>query len=52
VMLWSCAGIAAVTALLALAFLPRRAGAPGEAPAGTPAAAATPAGTPTGVSSE
>jgi MFS transporter, DHA2 family, multidrug resistance protein len=32
VMLWCCAGIALTSALLALAFLPRRAGAPGESP--------------------
>ncbi len=38
VMLWCCAGIALASALLALAFLPRRAGAPGESPeAGLPA---------------
>jgi MFS transporter, DHA2 family, multidrug resistance protein len=33
VMLWCCAGIAVVTAVLALAFLPRRAGAPVAVPA-------------------
>ncbi len=33
VMLWCCAGIALAAALLALAFLPRRAGAPGKPPA-------------------
>jgi hypothetical protein len=58
VMLWCCAGIALAAALLALAFLPRRAGAP-EAPnaaaaqpspvaapasPATPTANATPAG--------
>jgi DHA2 family multidrug resistance protein-like MFS transporter len=44
VMLWCCAGIAAASALLALAFLPRRAGAPGESPEAAPpaAVAATP----------
>jgi len=41
VMLWCCAGIALAAALLALAFLPRRAGAPSESKAGLPAAAAT-----------
>jgi MFS transporter, DHA2 family, multidrug resistance protein len=40
VMLWCCAGIALASALLALAFLPRRAGGPAEA-----ASAGTPAGT-------
>jgi MFS transporter, DHA2 family, multidrug resistance protein len=49
VMLWSCAGIAVVTALLALAFLPRRAGAPDEALAVAPGAEATPAGARGGV---
>jgi hypothetical protein len=33
VMLWCCAGVAVVAALLALAFLPRQAGSPAEAPA-------------------
>jgi EmrB/QacA subfamily drug resistance transporter len=33
VMLWCCAGIALAAAVLALAFLPRRAGAPGESEA-------------------
>jgi DHA2 family multidrug resistance protein-like MFS transporter len=47
VMLWCCAGIALAAALLALAFLPRRAGAPGEAaPAGQPLPEASPAGAP------
>jgi DHA2 family multidrug resistance protein-like MFS transporter len=32
IMLWACAGIALASALLALAFLPRRAGAPVQAP--------------------
>jgi DHA2 family multidrug resistance protein-like MFS transporter len=37
VMLWCCAGIAVASAVLALAFLPRRAGAPAESPqAGSP----------------
>jgi DHA2 family multidrug resistance protein-like MFS transporter len=37
VMLWCCAGIALASALLALAFLPRRAGTPAESPqAGSP----------------
>jgi MFS transporter, DHA2 family, multidrug resistance protein len=53
VMLWCCAGIALAASLLALAFLPRRAGAPAEAagaptpeagPAGAPAMASDPAG--------
>jgi EmrB/QacA subfamily drug resistance transporter len=44
VMLWCCAGIALVSALLALAFLPRRAGAPAEAPQAGPVA--EPAGAP------
>jgi MFS transporter, DHA2 family, multidrug resistance protein len=35
-MLWCCAGIAIAAALLALAFLPRRAGAAQEYPAGPP----------------
>jgi len=51
VMLWCCAGIALAAALLALAFLPRRAGTPAEAAAqpspevapGSPAAPAAPA---------
>jgi MFS transporter, DHA2 family, multidrug resistance protein len=47
VMLWCCAGIALAAALLALAFLPRRAGSPGEpAPAGPPAPEASAAGAP------
>jgi DHA2 family multidrug resistance protein-like MFS transporter len=51
VMLWCCAGIALTAALLALAFLPRRAGTPAEAavqpaPEGGPAATAAPAGAP------
>jgi MFS transporter, DHA2 family, multidrug resistance protein len=47
VMLWCCAGIALAAALLALAFLPRRAGTPGEAPpAGQPLPEASPAGAP------
>jgi hypothetical protein len=44
VMLWCCAGIALAAALLALAFLPRQAGAPEPIPAGQPAAEARPAG--------
>jgi hypothetical protein len=36
VMLWCCAGIALAAAALALAFLPRRAGAPGESPEAGP----------------
>jgi len=57
VMLWCCAGIALAAALLALAFLPRQAGAPGAEvpaaelagapeplPAGQPARQARPAG--------
>jgi EmrB/QacA subfamily drug resistance transporter len=36
VMLWCCAGIALASALLALAFLPRRAGVPAEAPEAGP----------------
>ena len=32
IMLWVCAGIALASALLALAFLPRRVGAAGQAP--------------------
>jgi MFS transporter, DHA2 family, multidrug resistance protein len=57
VMLWCCAGIALAAALLALAFLPRQAGAPGAEvraadpagvpeplPAGPPAGQAGPAG--------
>ena len=32
IMLWACAGIALASALLALAFLPRRAGAAVQAP--------------------
>src|SRR5580700_1788925 len=49
VMLWCCAGIALAAALLALAFLPRRAGTPDEpappsVPAAVPAATAAPAG--------
>ncbi len=53
VMLWCCAGIALAAALLALAFLPQRAGAPGEqappgeeAPADRPLTEASPAGAP------
>jgi DHA2 family multidrug resistance protein-like MFS transporter len=43
VMLWCCAGIALAAALLALAFLPRQAGAPGaEVPAAEPAGAPEP----------
>jgi MFS transporter, DHA2 family, multidrug resistance protein len=43
VMLWCCAGIALAAALLALAFLPRQAGAPGaEVPAVEPAGAPEP----------
>jgi hypothetical protein len=38
VMLWWCAGIALASALLALAFLPRRAGAPAETPESGPPA--------------
>jgi MFS transporter, DHA2 family, multidrug resistance protein len=38
VMLWCCAGIAVAAALLGLAFLPRRAGGPGEAQAASPEA--------------
>jgi MFS transporter, DHA2 family, multidrug resistance protein len=38
VMLWCCAGIALAAALLALAFLPRRAGAPADSPAAGPVA--------------
>jgi MFS transporter, DHA2 family, multidrug resistance protein len=45
VMLWCCAGVALAAALLALAFLPRRAGAPDET-AGQPAPQASPAGAP------
>jgi MFS transporter, DHA2 family, multidrug resistance protein len=45
VMLWCCAGIALAAALLALAFLPRRAGAPDEA-AAQPAPEASPTGAP------
>jgi DHA2 family multidrug resistance protein-like MFS transporter len=45
VMLWCCAGIALAAALLALAFLPRRAGTPAEA-AARPAPEAGPAGAP------
>jgi EmrB/QacA subfamily drug resistance transporter len=41
VMLWTCGGIALVSALLALAFLPRRAGAAAGAAAGLPAAEKT-----------
>ena len=49
VMLWSCAGIALAAALLALAFLPRQAGAPGEeAPAADVPGAAVPAAGPAG----
>jgi MFS transporter, DHA2 family, multidrug resistance protein len=51
VMLWTCAAIAIVNALLALAFLPRRAGAPVEAPA-APGAEAAPAGARDGVSAQ
>jgi DHA2 family multidrug resistance protein-like MFS transporter len=40
VMLWCCAGIALASALLALAFLPRRAGAPAETPQASPAVGA------------
>jgi hypothetical protein len=52
VMLWCCAGIALAAALLALAFLPRRAGTavdaaaqpvPEAGPAATPAPAGAPA---------
>jgi len=44
VMLWCCAGIALAAALLALAFLPRRAGTPDEpAPPSVPAAVPDPA---------
>src|SRR5260221_2709359 len=47
VMLWCCAGIALAAAVLALAFLPRRAGAPGESPqAGRPQAGAAMTGVP------
>ncbi len=51
VMLWCCAGIALAAALLALAFLPRHAGAPDEASgaggaAAQPAPEASPAGAP------
>ena len=47
VMLWCCAGIALASALLALAFLPRQAGAPGESPqAGRPQAGVAMAGVP------
>jgi hypothetical protein len=43
VMLWCCAAIALAAALLALAFLPRQAGAPGaEVPAAEPADAPEP----------
>jgi DHA2 family multidrug resistance protein-like MFS transporter len=44
VMLWTCAGIALVSAGLALAFLPRRAGGPGAAAAGADSASAVTAG--------
>jgi MFS transporter, DHA2 family, multidrug resistance protein len=44
VMLWCCAGIALASALLALAFLPRRAGAPDQGPEAGPVA--EPAGAP------
>jgi hypothetical protein len=46
VMLWCCAGIALAAAVLALAFLPRRAGAPGESEAGLVPPAAEVAGAP------
>jgi MFS transporter, DHA2 family, multidrug resistance protein len=50
VMLWCCAAIALAAALLALAFLPRQAGAPGEeAPAAGAAGAQVPATGPAGV---
>jgi hypothetical protein len=45
VMLWCCAGVALAAALLALAFLPRSAGAPAET-ADQPAPQASPAGAP------
>src|SRR5580658_6123059 len=45
VMLWCCAGVALAAALLALAFLPRSAGAPTET-ADQPAPQASPAGAP------
>jgi hypothetical protein len=44
-MLWCCAGVALAAALLALAFLPRSAGAPAET-ADQPAPQASPAGAP------
>jgi hypothetical protein len=46
VMLWCCAGIALAAAVLALAFLPRRAGAPGESEAGMVPPGAEMAGAP------
>jgi DHA2 family multidrug resistance protein-like MFS transporter len=46
VMLWCCAGIALAAAVLALAFLPRRAGAPGELEAGRVPPSAAGAGAP------
>jgi EmrB/QacA subfamily drug resistance transporter len=48
VMLWCCAGIAVAAALLALAFLPRRAGSAGEVPpeAPLPASGAVPVAAP------
>jgi hypothetical protein len=42
IMLWTCGGIAVVSALLALAFLPRRSAPPQDAPA-EPADSARPA---------